>query len=164
MKAIFLDRDGTLIVDKHYVFKIEDLEYFPDTKEALQIMQNKGFELFIVTNQSGVARGYYQSRDVETFHQHMQNDMKRWGLKPYVETVFCPDHPDSGSFNRKPNPGMLLSLIQKWKIDPSKSYMVGDRRLDVECGERAQVKGIMVRNHEEGLTSFNSLLEFAQKL
>ena len=165
MKAIFLDRDGTLILDKEYLSKVEEIEYFEDSKEALEVFHQKGYKLFLVTNQSGIARGLFNEESVHLVHQQIQKDLEEWGIPPFKEIVFCPHVPEDNCSCRKPMPEMVEKLISKWKIEQSSSYMVGDKLSDPEAGLSLKVTGILVRGRTDSrFSSFETLLEFAKSL
>jgi D-glycero-D-manno-heptose 1,7-bisphosphate phosphatase len=164
MKAIFLDRDDTVIIDKPYQSDPEGIEYFDDTKEALGVMQEKGFELFLVTNQSGIGRGMFKASDAHAVHERIQEDLKSWGLKPFRDIILCPHTPDDGCDCRKPSPKMILELIKRHNIDPAQSYMVGDKPSDAMAGKKAGVQGILLHSKDTEFTHFPSLLDFTKAL
>src|SRR6476620_11750068 len=114
-KAIFLDRDGKLILDKNYLSRVEDMEYFPDTLKALHLFQQLGYELFIVTNQSGVGRGYFALESVHVIHRQLQNDLRENKLAPIKDFAICPHSPDDNCDCRKPSGKMITELIWKHK-------------------------------------------------
>lgn len=130
--------------------------------KALQIFQQLGFELFIVTNQSGVGRGYFSLENVYVIHKQLQNDLRANKLHPIKDFAICPHSPDDQCECRKPAGKMILDLIEKYGINPKESFMVGDKLIDAQCGVNAGVKGILVR---EGSKSehpfFKSLMDFA---
>lgn len=174
-KAIFLDRDGTINIDKEYLYKIEDFEFEPKACEALKILSDLGYLLIIVTNQSGVARGYYKEEDVELLHRDLLQILLEKGIK-ISKVYYCPHHPTKGIGKykidcdcRKPSPGMILNGIKDFNIDPSLSYMIGDKKSDVEAGIRACVSSVFLNNGKEKIDNnfpqdvliFNSLYDFA---
>ncbi|EEF15720.1 D,D-heptose 1,7-bisphosphate phosphatase [Actinobacillus minor 202] len=145
-KAIFLDRDGTINIDHDYVHKIDDFQFIEGVGKALKQLQDKGYLLVIVTNQSGIARGYFSE---EQFHQ--LTEWMDWSLDEDYGVVldgiyYCPHHPEGkGEYRevcdcRKPNAGMFLQAIKDLNIDPAKSYMVGDKLEDLLAAEAAGVK------------------------
>lgn len=144
-RAIFLDRDGVLIEDRHYVHRIADVSFIPGGFAGLQRLAAAGFQLFVVTNQSGVGRGYFTLADVEKVHAHLLAEMARHGIvirKFYV----APEAPDQSSRGRKPKPQFLFDARDEFGLDLAKSFMVGDKLIDVECGWNAGVqKSILVR-------------------
>ncbi len=173
-KAIFLDRDGTIIIDKEYLYRPEEVEYFPWSRQALEIMQNSGYLLFIVSNQSGIGRGYFKEEDAHKVHQRIQDDMKSWGLNIFTAISFCPHTTQQKCKCRKPEPQMLIDLIAKYDIDPKESYMVGDKTADVWAGEKSGVTPVLLQGQSKYLKGdeklpkhtllYENLLEFAQKL
>lgn len=164
-KAVFLDRDGTLIVDKNYLSRVEDMEYFPDTLKALQLIQSKGYELFIVTNQSGVGRGYFSLEAVYVIHRQLQNDLREHKLSPIRDFAICPHSPDEGCECRKPKGQMITDLLNKYNLSAEHSWMVGDKSIDAEAGKNAGVNSAIIRHTDsKEFPSFKTLLEFAQSL
>lgn len=155
-KAVFLDRDGTINVDFGYVHKIEDLEFLPGAIEALRIFQELGFLLIVITNQSGISRGYYTLKDAEAFNRAMAQKLEEQGI--ILKDFFtCPHSPEEDCECRKPSPFMVMKAIKKHNIDPSRSYMFGDKKSDVECGERSNIKSFRV-------TAEHPLLYWANQL
>jgi D-glycero-D-manno-heptose 1,7-bisphosphate phosphatase len=152
-------------LDKNYLSRIEEIEYFPDTMKALHIFQELGFELFIVTNQSGVGRGYFSLENVYVIHRQLQNDLRESKLQPFKDFAICPHSPDDHCHCRKPSGQMIQDLISKYHINPKKSYMVGDKLIDAESGKNAGVNGVLVRApHKSDFPFFKNLLEFAHHL
>lgn len=133
--------------------------------KALQIFQQLGFELFIVTNQSGVGRGYFSLENVYVIHKQLQNDLRGNKLNPFKDFAICPHSPDDQCSCRKPSGQMIAELIEKYHLDAKKCYMLGDKLIDAEAGKNAGVHGILVRhNHKGDFPSYKTLLEFAQHL
>jgi D-glycero-D-manno-heptose 1,7-bisphosphate phosphatase len=144
-RAVFLDRDGTLIVEKEYLHKPEEVELAEGAVEGLQRIQQAGFLLIIVTNQSGVGRGYFTMEDVEKVHAHLNGLLGKHGIR-IAKTYVAPEHPDHPSRGRKPSPQFLLDSQQEFGIELGRSYMVGDKFIDLQCGWNAGVrKSILVR-------------------
>jgi D-glycero-D-manno-heptose 1,7-bisphosphate phosphatase len=143
--AVFLDRDGTLIEERDFLRRPEEVAFFPGAVAALKRLQDAGFKLFIVTNQSGVGRGYFTLEDVENVHRHLLAEMEREGVR--LEKIYvAPEHPDAPSRGRKPSPQFLFDARDEFGIDLSRSYLIGDKRIDLECGWNAGVrKSILVR-------------------
>ncbi|SEA65122.1 D-alpha,beta-D-heptose 1,7-bisphosphate phosphatase [Desulfuromusa kysingii] len=142
-KAIFLDRDGTINVDKGYLYRCDEFSFLPGVPQALKRLQDAGYLLVVVTNQSGVARGYYQMSDVETLHRYMQEQLLGFGVM-LAGVYVCPHHPEGvvERFScdcdcRKGKPGMLLNAAQDLNINLPQSFMVGDKISDLEAGHRA---------------------------
>jgi len=149
MKAIFFDRDDTLVKDSSYMHKVEDLEFFPETISTLKEIQALGYKLFIVTNQSGIGRGYYSIEDMITFNTAMINSLISHGIN-IIDLAYCPHTPDDKCSCRKPHPKMIIDLCEKYKVDKSVSYMVGDKISDLEAGENAGVKGVQLKAGQIG--------------
>ena len=143
-KAIFLDRDGTVIVDKNYLSNPDQIEYISGVIEALKYFQESNFLLFLVTNQSGIGRGLFKKEEMYAVHDKMQQDMIDYGLRIYDKIVFCPHSPNDNCNCRKPSPNLILELIAQYNIDPKLSYMIGDKTSDTEAGKRAGVTGILL--------------------
>ena len=151
--AVFVDRDGTLNRDVDYLSSPDQFELFPDVAEAVRQLNLAGLKVILVTNQSGIARGYFSLRDLESIHQKLRScltESKAW----LDDVLFCPHHPDDGCRCRKPNPGMIEQALARHEIDVSKSYVVGDRHLDIELAHRVGAKGVLVMT---GTTSDDSL-------
>jgi D-glycero-D-manno-heptose 1,7-bisphosphate phosphatase len=137
--AVFLDRDGTLIVDKDYLHKPEEVEYFPGALDALKRLQDAGFVLVMITNQSGVGRGYFTLADVDKVHAKIEADLAAVGVK-LAAIHIAPEAPDQPSRGRKPSPALLFDARDALGLDLSRSYMVGDKLIDLEAGWNAGVK------------------------
>ena len=148
-RAVFIDRDGTLNVERHYLHDPEALEIFPGTGLALRRLMDAGYVLFIVTNQSGIARGMYSEAQFQELTDWMVERFKEQGVT--ISKVYhCPHHPDfepAGERDcdcRKPKPGMILRGIEEFELDPAECIMVGDKPSDVAAAERAGI-GTKVR-------------------
>jgi D-glycero-D-manno-heptose 1,7-bisphosphate phosphatase len=144
-RAVFLDRDGTLIEDKDYLHRPEEVVIFPGAVSALKRLQDAGFKLFLITNQSGVGRGYFTLADVEKVHAHLCAELAKEGVR-FEKIYVAPEHPDAPSRGRKPSPQFLFDARDEFGIDLGQSYIVGDKLIDLECGWNAGVKkSILVR-------------------
>ena len=143
-RAVFLDRDGTLIEEKNYLCRVEDVEIFPGTAAALGRLCRAGFKLFIVSNQSGVGRGYFTMAEVDKVNGHLLREL---GSEARFERIcIAPEAPDAPSRGRKPSPQFLLDARDEFGVDLAQSYMIGDKLIDLECGWNAGVrKSILVR-------------------
>lgn len=149
-KIIFLDRDGTINEEVNYLYKREDLRILEGVAEALIILRAAGYQIVVVSNQAGVARGYYTCSDVEQLHKYLNQQLKEKGA--WIDHFFfCPHHPTHGIGDykidcdcRKPGIGMFRMAEQLYQIDKARSYMIGDKLLDVEAGKTYGVKGILV--------------------
>jgi D-glycero-D-manno-heptose 1,7-bisphosphate phosphatase len=141
--AVFLDRDGTLNVEKDYVYRYADWEWVPGAVEGLKKIAGLGFRLVVVSNQSGVARGYYTDSDVRALHSVVAKDLRESGID-VAGFYFCPHGPGDGCDCRKPQPGLLLQAQKDLKIDFSGSFMVGDKLIDIQAAQAAGVQPILV--------------------
>ena len=143
--AVFLDRDGTLNVERHYLHDPEALEIFPNTGAVLRRLMDAGFALFIVTNQSGIGRGYYTEADMHAVNARLSEMLAPDGVR-FEKIYFAPESPEAESPGRKPSPKFLHDAAAEFCVDLSQSYMIGDKLLDVQCGWNAGVKqSILVR-------------------
>ena len=144
-KAVFLDRDGTLIEDKDYLSQPEEVVIYPGVSRALRRLSDAGFKLVIVTNQSGVGRGYFTLADVENVHRHLLAEFERQGVR-FDRIYVAPEAPDQASRGRKPSPQFLFDARDELGIDLTRSYMVGDKLIDLACGWNGGVKrALLVR-------------------
>ena len=144
-KAVFLDRDGVLNHETgDYICRIEDFQIL-DNFNALKTLQTRGYLLLVATNQGGLAKGWYTENELAKMHTYLKETYLSSGVT-ITDIFYCPHHPDfTGECDcRKPKPGLLLQGIEKYNIDPSKSYFIGDRERDVEAGTAAGVKGILI--------------------
>ncbi len=161
--AIFLDRDGTLNEDKGYVHKIEDWVWLPKVKESLISFKRAGYALIVVTNQSGIARGYYAESAMHALHELVNAELKKQNCS-IDAFYFCPHLPEiTGSCQcRKPLPQMLLHAAREHNIDLARSWMIGDRMRDVDAGIAAGCKTLLLSNEpclKEKTASVTTLAE-----
>ncbi len=144
-RAVFLDRDGTLIRDKNYLHRPDEVEFFPGIAPALRLLQDAGFLLCIVTNQSGVGRGYFTLRDVEHVHAHIEAELAAEDVV-FDAIYVAPEAPDAPSEGRKPSPKFLLEARDEFGVDLARSYMIGDKLIDLETGWNAGcARSLLVR-------------------
>ena len=143
--AVFLDRDGVLIEERNYLHRVEDVAFLPRVAVALKRLSDAGFKLFIVSNQSGVGRGYFTLADVECVNEHLGRELARAGVR--LEKIYiAPEAPDQPSRGRKPSPQFLFDARDEFNLNLAESFMVGDKLIDLECGWNAGVKkSILVR-------------------
>src|SRR5436190_7290725 len=154
--AVFLDRDGTLIEDRDYLSRPEDLIVFPGTGPALKRLQDAGFRLFLVSNQSGVARGYFTLADVERVNRRILELLATDGIR-FEKIYIAPELPAAPSHGRKPAPQFLFDARDEFGILLGSSFMVGDKLSDLQCGWNAGVRrSILVR------TGYGAALEREQ--
>jgi len=141
MRAVFLDRDGVINEDFGYVGKIEDFKFRDGIFELLKLLQDLGYTLFVITNQSGIARGYYSKEDFLKLSKWMIDELKK--RKIFIKDIeYCPHHPKiTGECEcRKPKPGMILNLAKKYNIILEDSILIGDKLSDIEAGKNAGIK------------------------
>ena len=144
-RAVFLDRDGTLIAEKNYLSRPEDVVISPGAAGALTRLQAAGFQLFIVSNQSGVGRGYFTLADVDRVHEHLCRELARDGIR-FEKVYTAPEAPGQPSRGRKPSPQFLFDARDEFALDLAESFMIGDKRIDLECGWNAGVqRSLLVR-------------------
>jgi D-glycero-D-manno-heptose 1,7-bisphosphate phosphatase len=143
--AVFLDRDGVLIEEKNYLHRAEDVVVLPGVGPALKRLADAGFSLFIVSNQSGVGRGYFTLADVERVNEHLCRELGGAGAR--LEKIYiAPEAPDQPSRGRKPSPQFLFDARDEFGLELAASFMIGDKLIDLECGWNAGVKkSILVR-------------------
>jgi len=142
-KAVFLDRDGTINVDFGYVYRPEDLRFIDGVQESLIQLQKAGFMLIIITNQSGVGRGFFTEAQAHAFNELLTEQLKKNGIN-IADTFMCIHSPEENCNCRKPSPKLVLEAIKKHHIDVKSSYMIGDKNSDVECGENASIKSFLI--------------------
>ena len=154
-KAIFLDRDGTINIEKEYLYKICDFEFLPGVIDALQILQKAGYLLIIITNQSGIARGFYSENDFHTLNQWMTDELRRKGI--FIDKVYyCPHYPEAKIEKyrlacecRKPGLGMFMQAVKEFDIDLGKSFTIGDKLRDCELCRSTACRGYLISENEE---------------
>ncbi|MFD0792194.1 D-glycero-alpha-D-manno-heptose-1,7-bisphosphate 7-phosphatase [Mucilaginibacter litoreus] len=158
-KAVFLDRDGVLNQEMgDYVCRFEDFHVL-DNFSALKELQDRGYLLIVATNQGGLAKGWYTEDELAKMHSHLKQVYQEHGVE-LKDFFYCPHHPNfTGDCDcRKPKPGLLLQGIEKYNIDPSKSYFIGDRERDVIAGTAAGVKGILI-NSDQPISTVLDLID-----
>lgn len=142
-RAVFLDRDGVLMEDANYVGHVDRVILIPDVPAALHRLRDAGFHLFVVTNQSGVARGYFSREAVEQIHRHLDQQFRQHGV--WIDRYYvCPHHPQDNCNCRKPQPRFLRDAAQTYNLNLALCYMVGDRASDIEAGKNAGTKTVLV--------------------
>jgi D-glycero-D-manno-heptose 1,7-bisphosphate phosphatase len=138
-RAVFLDRDGTIIEEKNYLGRPEEVVVFPGAAQALGRLDAAGFKLFIVSNQSGVGRGYFTMADVDRVNARLAEELGRGGAH-LTKIYIAPEVPDAPSRGRKPSPQFLFDARDEFGLDLLESYLIGDKLIDLECGWNAGVK------------------------
>ena len=157
-KALFLDRDGVINVDKHHVYKIEDCEFIDGIFDKCRQAKSKGYKLIVVTNQAGIAKGIYTEEDYFKFRDYVHAEFEKQGC-PIDAEYYCPYHIEGfgkykkDSEDRKPNPGMILKAAKDFNIDLSQSILIGDKESDIEAGKRAGVGECRLTERSDKCTS-----------
>jgi histidinol-phosphate phosphatase family protein len=148
-RAVFVDRDGVLIRDRHYLGDPGSVKLYAGVPAALKALRRAGFKVVVVSNQSGVARGYLTRRQVDAVHARLKALLARAGAK-WDALYYSPYGPDSGHPWRKPGTGMLQAARRRFGLDLRASYLVGDKTSDIECARRAGCAGVLVRTGKGG--------------
>jgi len=150
IRAVFLDRDGTINVAKEYIRRIEEFEFVPGAVEGLQLLFRANIDIIVVTNQAGIAKGIFSETDLVAVNQHMITELRGHGVK-LAGIYFCPHHPQATVPHyrkvcscRKPNPGLLVTAMRQRGIAPSEAVMVGDKNSDIEAGRAVQLTTYLV--------------------
>ncbi|MCL2226752.1 MAG: D-glycero-beta-D-manno-heptose 1,7-bisphosphate 7-phosphatase [Oscillospiraceae bacterium] len=144
MKAVFLDRDGTINVDTGYVYKPEDFRFAECAPEAIKMLNDAGYMVIVISNQSGIGRGMFTEQDVISLHKHIDKELAKHGAR-IDAYYFCPHKPEDGCACRKPKPAMILEAAGKYGISLPDSWMVGDKPSDVECAKNAGVFPLQIK-------------------
>jgi D-glycero-D-manno-heptose 1,7-bisphosphate phosphatase len=143
-RAVFIDRDGTVSEEVGYMYHAGLYQPFPWAGPAIRKINDSGMKAVLITNQSGIGRGYFKEETVDEVHAILKAELARH--RAALDAIYiCPHHPDAGCACRKPNPGMLLRAQEEMDIDLGKSYMIGDKYLDIETAHNAGATGILVR-------------------
>ncbi|HVY90994.1 MAG TPA: HAD family hydrolase [Hyphomonadaceae bacterium] len=158
--ALFLDRDGVINVDRSYVSKVEDFEWVEGAIEAIRYFNDKGWWVFVVTNQSGIARGLYTEDEMEALHAWLGERLAENGAR--IDRIYhCPFHEEGSieryrrdSYDRKPKPGMLIRAMTDFPVAKEQSFLIGDKEADLEAAKAAGIRGF--------LFSGGNLAQFAQ--
>ena len=148
--AVFIDRDGTIMQDADYCSKAEQVKVFPRVAEALKRLKSNGFKVIIITNQSGIGRGFFSLEEYRTVEAEISRQL---GGDVIDATYFCPHAPDQGCNCRKPAAGMIMQAAREHDVDLVSSFLIGDKEIDVQCGREAGVRTIRVRTGFNGETA-----------
>jgi len=147
-RAVFIDRDGTINVNFGYISNPDDFKIYPGVKEGIRLLKEKGFKIVVITNQSGIARGYFSEETLEKIHEKMKSEISQ--EEDIIDAIYyCPHHPDEKCNCRKPNPGLIEKARKDLDIDTKKSFIIGDRMLDVEAGFKTHCKTVLVPENKE---------------
>lgn len=160
-KAVFLDRDGTINVDFGYVYEKDKLEFVPGVLEALVKIQSAGFKLIIITNQSGIGRGYFSLDQYRDFEKYMLKQMNESGVS--IDRVyFCPHKPQDHCDCRKPNIALYENAVKEFDIDWKSSYVVGDNERDLAVCNLKDIRGILYRKTGKDFDNIRSFSEWKE--
>ncbi|MFH1613320.1 MAG: HAD family hydrolase [bacterium] len=142
-KAIFLDRDGTLIVEKQYLSDLKKLRFIKGSKKAISIFKKNNFLCFVISNQSGINRGFLTELTLEKIHSEIKKRLLK--EKTFLDGIYyCPHHPNENCLCRKPNTGLIKKICKKFNISFKNSFIIGDKASDIELGEKIGCKTILV--------------------
>ena len=142
-RVVFLDRDGTMVKDVPYCSKVEDLELLPGIPEAVKLLNDNGFKVIVVTNQSGIARGYLSENTLSQIHNKLKSELTKFGA--HLDAIYyCPHHPDDNCGCRKPKAGLLLQASKDFNIDFEQSYIVGDQPMDITAGRSLGCRTVLL--------------------
>ena len=147
-KAVFIDRDGTVIIDRGYLDNVEGIELLHGSGDGLKKMKELGYKIVLITNQSGIGRGMFKESIVEKQHSRLAELLEPFGVT-FATIKVCPHHPDEGCECRKPEPGMLLDAAEELNIDLDQSWMIGDKVSDVMAGKAVGCRTILFGGGEE---------------
>lgn len=140
--AVFLDRDGTLMEEVNYCSDPKKVRVFPGVAEALQRLRQAGYKLIVISNQAGIGRGYFTEKEYRAVEAELERQLRPATLDA---SYFCPDHPDRATAFRKPAPGMVLQAQREQRIDLARSFFIGDKAIDIECGRNAGLRTLLVK-------------------
>lgn len=145
--AVFLDRDGVICEDVHYMSSPEQFRLLPKVAEGIKLLNENGVKVIVATNQSGIARGYLTERDLRRIHKRMIKELERRGA--HIDAIYyCPHHPNDNCECRKPKPGMLRKAASELELDLDRCLIIGDRQLDIDAGRRVGCRTIIVPSPE----------------
>ena len=165
-KALFLDRDGVINIDHSYVYKIEDFEFTEGIFELLRFFINKGYLLFIVTNQSGIGRGYYREEDFQTLTSWMLDEFKKENID-IMSVHHCNHAPEKNCACRKPRTGMVDKILSQHAIDLENSWLIGDKQSDIDLAHNAKIGNSIAIGEREMVNftfSFKTIAECKDKI
>jgi len=147
-KAVFIDRDGTINVDGPYLSDPEKFKMYSGVCDGIKKLKENGFKIIVITNQSGIARGYFTEKDLDAIHTKMKREFKKFDVE-LDGIYYCPHHPDDNCNCRKPNTGLFDKAIKNHGVAVKDSYMLGDKMHDIDAGKRVGIKGILIPVQDE---------------
>ncbi|MGB0886571.1 MAG: D-glycero-alpha-D-manno-heptose-1,7-bisphosphate 7-phosphatase [Vicingaceae bacterium] len=158
-KVVFLDRDGVINIEPgHYTYEVEKFKIVPGLFDALKILQEKGFQFIVITNQGGISKGVYNHNDVISVHNYMQTQFKAADIE-ILDVYYCPHHSiNEKCICRKPNSLMLEKAMARYNIDQSKAYFVGDNVTDMGAAKAAGIKGIKINANDPLAQYLNQII------
>lgn len=158
-KVVFLDRDGVVNKDRmDYTWRIEDFEILPNVIQGCEKLQDLGYEIILITNQGGIAKGLYNHEDVDKLHQHMIHIFKNAGVS-ILEIYYCPHHTDYGKcLCRKPGSLLVEKAIARFDIDINVSFFIGDMERDMDAAKGADITGRLVQSNSDFMSNLNQFL------
>jgi D-glycero-D-manno-heptose 1,7-bisphosphate phosphatase len=147
--ALFLDRDGVINVDRNYVYRAEDFEWIEGAAETIRTFNDRNWWVFVVTNQSGIARGFYTEDQMQELHVWLHRELEARGAR--IDRIYhCPYHEDGAiprytrdSYDRKPKPGMLIQAMTDFPVIKEQSFLIGDKQADLEAAKAAGISGFL---------------------
>ncbi len=159
-KAVFLDRDGVINNgDLYYTYQIEQFHFNPDLQEALKLLQDADFLLIVITNQGGIAKGIYSTKEVDALHLYMKKELAKKEIE-ITEVYYCPHHNSiENCICRKPNSGNIEKAIARFHIDAESSYFIGDNISDIEAGQKVGLQTIKITKNESILSYCREIVE-----
>jgi len=161
-KAVFIDRDDTIAKDVPYCSRPEDFELFDGVAESIKKLNDVGFFVIVITNQSGITRGFFSKNILAKIHEKMKKELAEKGA--YVDAIYyCPHHPDDNCNCRKPKTGLILKALEDFDIDLKSSYMLGDKEHDVELGKNVGCTAIKIDNYSKNEVNFNDAVNIILK-
>ena len=147
-KTVFIDRDGTINANIGYIRNHDDFHMYQGVAEGIKLLNDEGFKIIIITNQSGISRGYFTEETLEKIHNKMKKELSIKNASADA-IYYCPHHPDEHCNCRKPNTGLLEKALKDFDIDVKKSFFIGDRMLDVEAGHKIGCKTVLIPEDKE---------------
>jgi len=151
-RAVFVDRDGTLAPDVNYCLRPDDFILFSEVPDAIRMLNDAGFKVIVITNQSGIARGYFTEETLTNIHQKLKDELGKNGA--HIDAIYyCPHHPDDKCQCRKPGTLLFKRAAEDMEVDLSQSFVIGDRDVDMKAGKAVGAKTILVTTGPDKDTS-----------